>query len=547
MREGRLWIHGAHVDGPQTADGIDPRTGALAYRYAIAGEADVARAVASARGAQPAWAALPWPERSALLNRAREVVVERMEAIAETIMLETGKPPCECIGGAEISVALECLAYYAATTGRLIQPRRARSGFRPYFFGKAAMVSRAPLGVIGAITPWNVPFSLAMGAIAPALAAGNTVVAKPSEYAPLTVLALAEALAAAGLPPGVLNVVTGGPEVGRALVEADLDRIVFIGGARSGQAVYRTLAERGRRPPVLELGGKDAMVVCADADVDYAAQGAVWNAFSNAGQQCCSVERAYVVRAVAEEFLTRVSNAAARLAAASGFTESEGRLQAPTSNWAFGPLIREGARQKVHAQVTSAVAQGARLLAGGRIPEGPGFWYPPTVLADTQDDMTVMREETFGPVLPVAICSDEDEAVARANATPFGLTGSVWTRDLDRGRRLAARMQAALVMVNDHSSGYAMVETPWGGTRASGFGRLHGPDAVWEVTEARVTVVDRVPNPKVWWYPYTRAAYDYFRWGNELLFARRLRRRAGALLPVVRSLLAGRKQPGLRS
>jgi len=547
MREGRLWIHGTYVDGPKLADGIDPRTGALAYRYAVAGAAEVARAVESARSAQPAWAALPWPERSAILDRAREVVVERMEAIAESIMLETGKPPCECIGGAEISVALECLAYYAATTGRVIQPRPVRSGFRPYFFGKAAVVSRAPLGVIGAITPWNVPFSLAMGAIAPALAAGNTVVAKPSEYAPLSVLALAEALATAGLPPGVLNVVTGGPEVGRALVDSELDRIVFIGGARSGQAVYRALAERGRKPPVLELGGKDAMVVCADADVDYAAQGAAWNAFSNAGQQCCSVERVYVVRAVAEDFLARVSKAAARLAAASGFTESEGRLQAPTSNWALGPLIRDFARQRVHAQVTGAVAQGARLLAGGRIPEGPGFWYPPTVLADTQDDMAVMREETFGPVLPVAVCADEDEAIARANATPFGLTGSVWTRDLDRGRRLAARMQAALVMVNDHSSGYAMVGAPWGGMRASGFGRLHGPDAVLEVTEARVTVVDRVPSAKVWWYPYTRAAYDYFRWGNELLFSRRLRRRAGALLPVVRSLLAGRRQPGLRS
>jgi acyl-CoA reductase-like NAD-dependent aldehyde dehydrogenase len=208
----------------------------------------------------------------------------------------------------------------------LIQPRPVRWGFRPYFFGKSADVTRVPLGVIGVLSPWNVPLSLAMGAIAPALAAGNAVVAKPSEYAPLTVLALAEAFAAAGLPPGVLNVVTGGPDVGRQLVDAEVDRTVFTGSARSGLAVYRALAERGRRPPVLELGGKDAMVVCADADLDYAAQGAVWNAFSNTGQQCCSVERVYVVREVAEAFLARVTQAAVRLAEASGFTERDGRL-----------------------------------------------------------------------------------------------------------------------------------------------------------------------------------------------------------------------------
>jgi succinate-semialdehyde dehydrogenase/glutarate-semialdehyde dehydrogenase len=211
----------------------------------------------------------------------------------------------------------------------------------------------------------------------------------------------------------------------------------------------------------------------------------------------------------------------------------------------MGPLISDAARQKVHAQVTSAVAEGARLLAGGRIPDGPGFWYPPTVLAEGRDEMAVMQEETFGPVLPVAVCADEEEAIRRANATPFGLTGSVWTRDLQRGRRLATRMQAALVMVNDHSSGYGMMDSPWGGMRASGFGRLHGPDAVWELTEARVMVVDRVPTPKVWWYPYTRAAFEYFRWGNELLFGRGLPRRTRAVLPAVRSLLAGRRQPGL--
>lgn len=545
MREGLLWIDGRATAGSAWAEGLDPRTGRVAYRYAVAGASEVEQAVAAARRAQPGWAAQPWPVRRSVLRRAAHVIVDRIEAIAATIAQETGKPPCECVGGAEIPVALELLAYHAEAAQDVLQPRRIRTRFRPYFFGKSGQVRREPLGVIGAITPWNVPFSLAATAVVPALAAGNTVVVKPSEFAPLSVLELALALADAGLPPGVLNVVCGGPEAGRALVASDADRIVFIGSASVGRAIARALAERGRRPPVLELGGKDAMLVCADADVDYAAQGAVWNAFSNAGQLCCAVERVYVAREIAGAFIARVLGSTRHLTEQAGFQERDGELLAPAASATFGPLIREAARQKVHARVTGAVAQGARLLCGGRIPAGPGFWYPPTVLADVTDEMDVMREETFGPVLPIAVVADVEEAIVRANALPYGLTGSVWTRDLERGRRLASRLHVGVSMVNDHASAYAMVDSPWGGCRGSGVGRLHGPDALWEMTEARAAVTDRVPTPKVWWYPYTQPAYDYFRWGNELLFAGRLRRRLSALAPVVRALLAGRRQKGL--
>ncbi len=545
MREGRLWIGGKWSESGNWAVGQDPCTGEDAYRYAVAGPNDVRQAVAEACRAQPSWAESPWSARRGVLRRALHLMVDRIEEISATIQMETGKPPCEAVGGAEIPVGLECLAYYAAETERVLRPRAIRMRFRPYFFGKSGRVLREPLGVIGAIAPWNLPFSLAMGAIVPALAAGNAVVVKPSELAPLTALEIARAFADAGLPAGVLNVVCGGPETGAALVASEVDRIVFTGSVATGLAVARALAELGRRPPLLELGGKDAMVVCADADIAYTAQGAVWNAFSNSGQLCCSVERVYVVREVAGAFVERALQAAARLTDLAGFVEHEGRLRAPAAHWAFGPLIRESARQRVHRHVTDAVERGARLLTGGRIPEGSGFWYPPTILTGVTDEMLVMREETFGPLLPVVAVADEEEAIARANASPFALTGSVWTRDLKRGKRLAGRMRAGLVMVNEHASAYAMLDCPWGGSGSSGWGRLHGHDALWEVTEACARVTDRVPTPKVWWYPYTHPAYEYFRRGNELLFAGRLRKRLGAVVPTLRALLAGRRQPGL--
>jgi succinate-semialdehyde dehydrogenase/glutarate-semialdehyde dehydrogenase len=285
--------------------------------------------------------------------------------------------------------------------------------------------------------------------------------------------------------------------------------------------------------------------VAADADVAYAAEGAVWGAFSQAGQVCSAVERVYVARPMAAAFVDRVLEATAVLAARAGFREQDGVLLSPAASETYGPLISAAARERVHGRVMEAAARGARVRAGGRIPEGPGFWYPPTVLTDTSDEMAIMQEETFGPVLPIAVVADEEEAVARANASRFGLTASVWTKDLARGRRLAARLQVGLAMVNDHSSAYGMIDSPWGGRKASGTGRLHGPEALLELTEPAALVTDRVPTPKVWWYPYTPEALAYFRWGNEVLFAGSLRRRLAALGPTVRALLAGRRRPGL--
>lgn len=554
MREGRLWIDGRWRDGAGWADGIDPRTGQVAYRWAVGDAAAVAEAVEAARRAQPGWAASPWRRRREVLVRALQVTLDRLDDIAGTVMLETGKPPCECVGGAEIPVVLELLAYYAHRTPEVLADRAVRIPPRPYFWGKRGWVRRVPLGVVGAITPWNVPLSLTMGLVVPALAAGCAVVIKPSEYAPLTALEVARIFHEAGLPRGLLNVVPGGPDAGRVLVDSDVDRIAFIGSTPTGQAIALRLAQLGRRPPLLELSGKDAMIVCRDADVAYAAQGAVWAGFNNAGQLCCSVERVYVAREVADRFIDEVLRAASRLSAAAGLTAASGP-GAPASpgggdlppHWTFGPLISEAAWQRVHRHVTEAVERGAHLACGGFLPDRPGWWYPPTVLTGVTEDMTVMKEETFGPVLPIAVVDSEEEALERARSSPFGLTGSVWTEDLERGRRLAAAMGAGLVTVNDHASPYGIIDSPWGGVRASGYGRTHGAEALLEFTEVQALVVDRDPTRKVWWYPYTRPAYDYFRWGNVLLFDRSWRRRLAALPRVLRSLLEGRRGAGLGS
>jgi len=479
---------------------------------------EVHRVVTRAREAQRPWAALGARQRALHLRRLARVLSVRGEGIAERIRAETGKPESEAL--TEVVVSVDLLRLYAARAPRHLRRRRVRPG---WLLWKAAWIEREPHGVVGAITPWNYPFILAMDCVAPALATGNAIVIKPSELTPWTTQLIPGLCEAAGIPEGLVAVVTGDGRAGEALVRSGVDRIVFTGSTDTGRKIMRAAADT-LTPVTLELGGKDPALVLADADVERAARGIVFGTFFNAGQTCISVERVYVARPLYEAFLARV-------------TELVGALRVGVGpNADVGPIVSPAQVRILEEHVRDAVARGARVLVGGRRAEEGSRVFLPTVLVDVTDDMKVMREETFGPLLPVVPVQDEEEAVRRANESPYGLFASVWTGNARRGARIARRLRAGGVSVNDVLCHYGVAGLPLGGVGDSGFGRRRGLDALDEMSRTRTLLSDRAGlRREPWWFPYTPRSSALVRSILEL----RGRGGVAGAVRAVRRLMAG--------
>jgi acyl-CoA reductase-like NAD-dependent aldehyde dehydrogenase len=464
---------------------------------------DVRAAVESARKAQAQWAEASFEERGRVLRRAVRLLLERQDAYVATIARETGKPEFEALS-AEILAACDALEFWAKRARKLLAERTVPLHLMK---SKKLRLVYRPLGVVGIITPWNFPFILALNPAAQALMAGNAVVLKPSEVTPHAGRLVEELFRAAGLPDGVLQCLTGDGETGAALVEAGVDKISFTGSVRTGRKVAEACG-RQLIPCTLELGGKDPMVVCADADLERAAAGAVYGAFANAGQVCVSTERVYVVDAVADEFVRRV-------------VELTGRLRQGTGGEAdVGPLIWPHQLEVVERHVEDARRRGARVRTGGRRnPSYPGLFYEPTVLTDVDHEMLVMREESFGPLMPVMRVRDEAEALRLANDSPYGLNANVWTRDKRRGVELARQIQSGCAVVNDCMITYGIPESPFGGVRESGIGRVNGELGLKGYCSVQSIVVDRFGSKsEPIWFPYDARKKRMLRRAMRLLW-----------------------------
>ncbi|TDD94991.1 succinic semialdehyde dehydrogenase [Actinomadura rubrisoli] len=458
-------------DGADAATIPSPFTGEPLATVPLSSAGDVRKAHDRAREAQRAWAARPVAERVKPFLRLADALVDRRAEILDIIQLETGKARRHAMEEF-LDVAL-CSLYYARRAGRLLKPRR-RQGMMPGLTRVQEL--RHPKGVVALIAPWNYPFALGASDIAPALMAGNAVVHKPDTQTCLSSLWVLDLLVALGLPRDLWQVVVGDPsEIGDPLIEG-ADYVSFTGSTRGGKAIAEKVAPRlvGYS---LELGGKNPMIVMADADVERTARGAVRACFTNAGQLCISVERLYVHEDVYDRFVPRMVELAKRMRLGTGldFGADMGSLTYPRQ------------LEAVTRHVDQAVKEGATVLAGGRArPDIGPLFYEPTILADVTRDMDLCANETFGPVVAVYKYRDEDEAIARANDTPYGLNASVWTKDVARGRRVAARIQAGTVNVNDgYGAAYASYDAPMGGMKQSGVGRRHGAEGLLKFTEAQ--------------------------------------------------------------
>ncbi|MGA7569082.1 MAG: aldehyde dehydrogenase family protein [Terriglobales bacterium] len=491
---------------------VNPATGEVLSELDSAGPTEVRAAVGRARVAQPEWNAWGVRNRVGVVRRFQQILLERETDIARRITQEAGKPQVEALL-TEVLVVLDAARFLIENAFAILRDEKLPHG-NLALKTKSGRIVHEPYGVVGIISPWNYPFSIPATEALSALVAGNAVVLKPSELTPLIALELQALLRQAGVPDDIFQVLPGEGETGAALVKSEIDKLVFTGSVATGRRIAQIAAER-LLPVVLELGGKDPMLVLDDVDVDVASSGAVWGAFMNAGQTCLSVERCYVHRSLYAAFVDACCDKARKLRVGNGID--------PATE--IGPMIHERQVRVVEAHVEDARQRGAQVLTGGsRLRElGPTF-FAPTVLANVAQSMRIMQEETFGPVLPIAAFADDAEAVRLANDSEFGLAASVWTRDRVRGERLARQIHAGTVMVNDAVSCFSISEAPHGGVKASGIGRTHGRWGLEEMVRVKYIDSDLVPRmKKIWWFGYGREFTGEMEGFLDMLYARPLR------------------------
>ena len=458
---------------------FNPATGKLIGTVPAMTPDQVTEAVARARRAQPAWEAAGFAERGRILRRAQKWTLDNAERIISTIVAENGKT-YEDAQLAEVSYAASAFGFWAKNAPEFLADEKIKSA-SPFVLGRKLKVRYAPVGVVGVIGPWNYPLTNSFGDCIPALAAGNAVVLKPATLTPMTSLLMAEGLRECGVPEDVFQVTVGeGSSIGNALIDA-VDFVMFTGSTEVGKKVMMRAAET-LTGTAMELGGKDPMIVLRDANLERAANAAVHYSMQNGGQTCISVERVYVEEPVYDDFVARVTEKMRALR--QGVPGGPAQVD-------VGAMTSSSQTDLVEEQVNDAIEHGARAVVGGKRGEGPGDFFEPTLLLDVDHSMEAMKEETFGPTLPVMKVKDADEAIELANDSPYGLQASIWTKDAARGEDLARRVEAGVVCINDAQLNYVALELPMGGWKDSGVGSRHGAGGIRKYTKQQTLLVTR--------------------------------------------------------
>jgi acyl-CoA reductase-like NAD-dependent aldehyde dehydrogenase len=496
--------------GTATIPVENPATGELITTIPVLGPDEVAALAERARAAQPGWSALGFKGRARVIKRAQQWMLDNAERVLEVVVSETGKT-VEDAQLADFGYTVSALGFWAKEAERYLADERVPSWNNPVAIGKKLVIRYEPIGVIGVIGPWNFPIANSFGDCIPALMAGNSVLLKPSEVTPLSSLLMAEMMADCGLPEGVFAIATGDGSTGAALI-ANVDCVMFTGSTRTGKAVMKAAAD-SLVPCYLELGGKDPMIVCADANLERAANAAAFYSMNNAGQVCISVERVYVEEPIYDEFVAKVTDTI------------RGLRQGPSSGAGsvdVGAVIFPPQMEIVDDHVRDAVDKGAKVLTGGHVRPGAGRFYEPTVLVDVDHSMKCMTEETFGPTIPIMKIADAEEGVRLANDSAYGLQASVWTNDVERGEALARRIEAGVVCVNDAQINYTALNLPMGGWKSSGLGTRHGANGIRKYTKVQsLLITRRALKREPFMFPYKASRTMLLRRVFRLLYGQR--------------------------
>jgi succinate-semialdehyde dehydrogenase/glutarate-semialdehyde dehydrogenase len=499
--DGRLIIGGKRVDTQEKIPSINPSNLNPIGTVSLANTEDCQAAIQEAKRAFPLWKELTPSAKSGILRKAKSILLRKSSDIARLIAEEHGSPFSEALS-VEIWTAAEALDYYRTSLKKILEPRKMSSRVLLLSHKKNAFHFQ-PLGPTLVISPWNFPFMLPFLDVLSALSSGHTVVLRPSSTTPFSALQIGEIFLEAGLPPGVLNIVNSKTAQAEEMIaNPDIQSIMFTGSASIGKRIME-LASRNLTNLILELGGKDPMVVFEDADLDRAARGAAWAGLMNCGQSCGSVERIYVAQEIAAKFTEKLLELVTKL--------QVGNPLDPGVD--IGPMTTQSQREVVLAHIADAVEKGARVLHGGRpTADLPGYFIQPAVLDRVDHSMTIMREETFGPVLPIMTFADRTEALALANDSPYGLTASVWTRDKEKARWMAQMLETGTVTINDHMCTFSDPKGIWGGIKQSGIGRSHGWYGLLNLVNIKLLSQDfKRKKNQLWWFPYEEGRVPFLK------------------------------------